>query len=193
MKVISASRREDMPSFHMKELMDKYKSMPDDTFWVLWTKNPRKIVDSGMDFRRVALQLTVTGLGGTEWEPHVPTPKAVFDDVSALIKKGFNPDLINWRLDPIIRANADDIKRGASSLSSIHGTTHGMAKVAADLGITRCITSFVTFYGVVKSRWPDWEQSQFSEQEQIEIVKALKAILDPNKIDLYGCVQLGHE
>lgn len=189
MKVISASRREDMPAFHMNELMAKYKAMGDDTFWVLWTKNPKKIIDSGMDFKRVALQLTVTGLGGTDWEPNVPHPKKVWDDVAILIKQGFNPDLINWRFDPIIRANTDDIRMGANQFSSNHGMTYGMAQIAADLGITRCVTSFVTFYGVVKSRWQDWEQSQFTEAEQIEMTKALKSILNYHKIELYGCVQ----
>lgn len=181
MRTISASRREDMPAFRMNELLEKYRSMGDDTFWVLWTKNPKRIIDSGMDFRRVALQLTVTGMGGTEWEPHVPTSMQVWDDVATLVKKGFNPDLINWRFDPIIHANAEYVKRGA--------ILDEMAKAASSLGITRCITSFVTFYGVVKQRWPDWEKSQFAPEQQTEIVKEMKDILGQYKVELYGCVQ----
>ena len=99
MDIISASRREDMPAFRMEYLLEKYNTYGEDKFWVLWTKNPKHIIDSGMDFKRVALQLTVTGFGGTEYEPGVPPPAEIWSYTKQLIENGFNPDLINWRLE----------------------------------------------------------------------------------------------
>ena len=178
MKVFSASRREDMPAFHMNELMARYRKEGDDAFWVLWTKNPYNLLMAEMGtFNRIALQMTITGLGGTEWEPNVPPAAKVFETLSRLISmRGLDPSLINWRFDPIINANA-------------HGVIETLAPMAQRLGITRCITSFVTFYGVVKSRWADWEQSQFSEAQQVEIIKHIKGVLNKHGIALYGCVQ----
>ena len=58
MKIISASRREDMPAFDMRRLLEKYEEYGPDIFWVLWTKNPRNILlnCSALDFKRTALQ-----------------------------------------------------------------------------------------------------------------------------------------
>jgi len=41
----------------------------------------------------------------------------------------------------------------------------------------------------VKQRWQDWEKSQFTNEQQVEIIKAMKEILGEFKIELYGCVQ----
>lgn len=130
--IFSASRREDMPAFHFTELMDKYRKYPEESFWILWTKNPFNIISSGMDFKRVALQLTITGIGSSKLEPYVPKSDKIWEYVNHLLCAGFNPKLINWRLDPII----PDI--------ITPDMVRSLAKQAADCGITRCITSFVT-------------------------------------------------
>ncbi|MFA5352685.1 MAG: DUF1848 family protein [Thermodesulfovibrionales bacterium] len=175
--IISASRREDMPAFHFDELMKKYKNYPQDSFWVLWTKNPVHLIDSGIDFKRTALQLTITGLGGTDLEPNVPPFERVFWLSEQLIEQGFNPALVNWRLDPLIpgRHSPALVKKLAGRASS--------------LGITRCVTSFITWYGKVSTRWPEGAKTQVSKEKQREIAQEVRDILFSNGITLYGCAQ----
>lgn len=177
MRIISASRREDMPAFRMDYLEKKYEEYGEDCFWVLWTKNPKYIIYSGMDFSRVALQLTITGLGGTKLEPGVPDPLKVWDYTEQLINKGFNPKLINWRFDPIVP--------GYHSRAMVSAN----AKIAQNLGINRCISSFITWYGQVKERWPEGETTQRDKTQQTKIMTDIKEILARFDIDLYGCTQ----
>lgn len=177
MKIISASRREDMPAFRMDYLLQKYHKYGNDHFWVLWTKNPKNIIDSGMDFDRVALQLTITGLGGTEIEPGVPDLDSVCMDTAKLINNGFNPKLINLRIDPLIP--------GYTKRKSIFNIMSNLR----DLGITRCVTSFVSWYGHVKERWPEGESTQWPEEQQIGLLTDFKNIVESNGMIVYGCVQ----
>jgi DNA repair photolyase len=179
MKIISASRREDMPAFDMLRLLEKYEEYDSDTFWALWTKNPHNILlnYTRLDPERTALQLTVTGLGGTMIERNVPLASKVWEDVEQLIKSGFSPALINWRMDPII--------------PGIHTPkmVHSLAKRASGLGINRCTISFVTFYEHVKTRWPEGLKTYRDPAQQREIGNAIKDILGGYGIILYGCAQ----
>jgi len=174
--IISASRREDMPAFRMDKIVEKMAERPDD-FFVLWTKNPHNIVKTKVDLSRVALQLTVTGLGGSDLEPGVPAPDGVWSGVKELVRQGLNPNLINWRMDPI--------------LPSRHCSAHveSLSSAAADLGISRCMISFITFYDAIKARWPEWEQYQADKPRQVQIVQKMQSIVKPKGIDLFGCVQ----
>lgn len=178
MKIFSASRREDMPAFRMGKIVESFKKTPDG-FFVLWTKDPRSILQaaSQLDFSRVALQLTVTGLGGTEIEPGVPSPDIVWDALKGLIAKGLNRDLVNWRLDPIIP--------GVTTPKMVAA----LAGRVEDIGISRCITSFISFYDKVKERWPEWENHESDKIRQVEIIQTIQGILKPKGIQLYGCVQ----
>ena len=179
MKIISASRREDMPAFDMPRLLGKYEEYGPDTFWVLWTKNPRNILlnYSDLDFKRTALQLTVTGLGGTGVEPNVPSPSQVWEDMEHLIASGFNPNLVNWRMDPIIP--------GMHTARIVHS----LATRAKGLGIIRCTISFIAFYEHVKKSWPEGLETERDPAQQREIAGMIKDILGGYGIALYGCAQ----
>lgn len=176
MKIISASRRTDMVAFHPSKLKTKIETNPD-AFFVFWTKNPANLLRMPLNFTQSALQLTITGLGGTSIEPFVPAPEVAWASVTALIEKGFNPDLINWRLDPLIPGFTDC------------DTIHKMAFCAKKLGITRCMVSFITWYGAVQERWPEGKNTQISPREQRTMALKIKNILDGFGITLYGCAQ----
>lgn len=179
MMVFSASRREDMPAYRMPEILRKYEKYPDDSFWVLWTKNPVNISSSSMDFRKVALNLTITGFGSTRLEPNVPEPMEVWQRAGMLIADGFNPAFITWRLDPLIPGHP----------AQSTGSVERMARQAKALGITRCVTSFITFYPHVKKRWPDWYLSAPDKKMQQVTAQGIKDILSGYGIGLYGCAQ----
>lgn len=179
MKIFSASRREDMPAFRVKTLVEKFREKGEDAFWVLWTKDPRPLLREigNFDVRRIALQLTVTGLGGTPVEPGVPSPAEVWRAADGLVAAGVRPELVGWRLDPVI-----------PSLTA-RSVTIEQADRARDLGISRCTISFVTAYGSVKSFWSDWQKYEAGRERQVEVVKGISQVMQERGIELYGCAQ----
>lgn len=177
MKIISASRRQDMVAFNKDYLKKKFREMGPDHFWVFWTKNPANLLEMDLDFSRCALQLTVTGLGGTALEPGVPGYASVLKSVEQLVGEGFDPRLINWRYDPIIPGHSSP--RTAACLASFFSA----------MNVTRCMASFVTWYGHVKEHWPEGFSTQVSTQREREIVRRLKDIFSDYGITLYGCAQ----
>ncbi len=107
--------------------------------WIvqLWTKDARGVLARGGSVLRcllrygttLAAQVTVTGLGGTPWEPLVPEePFAGLEDLIALLG---GPDHVKWRYDPII--------------PTVHHPDRfrTLAGQAAELGITRCVANFI--------------------------------------------------
>ncbi len=180
MKIISASRREDYPRFRFQELREKYAKYESEArhFWTFWTKNPENLIHSCFCFERAFLQVTITGLGGSSLEPNVPEPKEIISILGRLIDNGFNPAHIQWRLDPLIPGYNDKpdlIKSLASQIGA--------------LCITRCTTSFVTWYGHVKERWPEGATTQRTTEQQRNITSTVKKILEEYGITIYGCAQ----
>ncbi len=114
--------------------------------WVvqLWTKDAAgTLARGGPQLRRLlergttlAAQVTVTGLGGTAWEPRVPAEP--FAGVPELIALAGGPDHVKWRYDPVIPTvhRMDRFRR--------------LARQAAGLGITRCVINFVAAPGRYK-------------------------------------------
>lgn len=74
---------------------------------MIWTKDLRCALDAGRAVpadlmtrgTTVTVQLTVTGLAGTGWEPRVPSD--VLDHLDAATFIG-GPEHLCWRYDPII-------------------------------------------------------------------------------------------
>ena len=114
--------------------------------WVvqLWTKDAigtlarggsllRRLLDQGTT---LTAQMTVTGLGGTVWEPRVPSEP--FSGVSDLIALTGGPDHVKWRYDPVIPTvhRLDRYRR--------------LAEQAAGLGLGQCVINFLAAPGRYK-------------------------------------------
>lgn len=185
MRIISASRREDMPAFRIKRLVEAFHDPKyADSFWVLWTKDPSQLLRAepvpglpGLDPRVIALQLTITGLGGSPFEPGVPPPAKIIAAVKELIARGYDPRLINWRLDPILK--------GVQTPAMVTD----IAQQLAGVGITRCVVSFPTFYQQVTDRWEGWKMHDASEADKKKIIQHLHELLAPLGFQLFGCTQ----
>ena len=107
--------------------------------WIvqLWTKDAVGTLSRGghllqrllKDGTTLAAQVTVTGLGGTRWEPLVPAKH--FAGVAELVALAGGPDHVKWRYDPVIPTlhRLDRFRR--------------LAEQAADLGISRCVLNFI--------------------------------------------------
>jgi hypothetical protein len=114
--------------------------------WIVqvWTKDAAGVLARGGSVLRclrrygttLAAQLTVTGLGGTRWEPNVPdTP---FAGLAALIDLMGGPQHVKWRYDPVIPTvhQLDRFRR--------------LARQAAALGLTQCVVNFLAPPGCYK-------------------------------------------
>jgi hypothetical protein len=126
---------------HLGALADTYGPP-----WVvqLWTKDAagtlarggpllRRLLDGGTT---LTAQVTVTGLGGTVWEPRVPAqPFAGLFELIALIG---GPDHVKWRYDPVI--------------PTVHRLNRyrRLARQAAEMGISQCVINFVAAPGRYK-------------------------------------------
>ncbi len=107
--------------------------------WIvlLWTRDASGAIRRGGKILRelrdagttIAVQWTVTGLGGTKWEPLAPTvPFAGAEELLPLVG---GPDHVKWRYDPVIPSvHRPDVFRR-------------LAEEAAWWGITRCVINFL--------------------------------------------------
>ncbi len=136
-RIISASRRTDLPGFHAAWLAARLRGLRVPVHSVFfWTRFPRPFVAPGP--LRDALQalenpfvhLTVTGLGGSDLEPHVPSTEQILRDLPSLIAAFRDqPERVLWRCDPIIDGR-----------HTVAGFAALAARFAA-LGIRRCTIS----------------------------------------------------
>ena len=107
--------------------------------WVVqvWTKDAAGVLARGRSVLRclrrdgttLAAQVTVTGLGGTRWEPR--TPHAPFAGLPELIDLMGGPQHVKWRYDPVI-PSGHELER-----------FRRLARQAAALGISRCVINFL--------------------------------------------------
>jgi hypothetical protein len=135
------------------------------------------------------VQLTVTGLAGTVWEPGVPTD--VWRDLPALLKIVGGPEHVAWRYDPII-PGVHTAERFAT-----------LAEEAARLGITRGVINFIAPPGRYRrvderlaSLLPGWAEGmpgydaawrRDTAQELVEIAR--NAAGTGNAIALHCCAE----
>lgn len=141
---------------NLKAVVDAYGAP-----WIaqIWTKDPGGIVTRGGDLlerlRRegttLTAQVTVTGLGGTHWEPGAPAQP--FQGARELAHLLGGPEHLTWRYDPILP--------GVHRLERFDR----LAARAVELGISRCVINFVAApgrYPRVDARLaaalPGWEQ-----------------------------------
>ncbi len=104
--IYSASRRTDMVSFAPDRIVEKVNRSRKLEAIVFWTKDPTNlIVHSSLSWIVKTIpsivQLTITGLGGTAWEPHVPPTDEVVQAAKELASH-IPANAIRWRFDPII-------------------------------------------------------------------------------------------
>ena len=119
-------------------------------------------------------------------EPQVPPLDARLDQLKQLCNQ-FGSRAVNWRFDPIcffktpdgmVRDNLNDLDR--------------IAEKAAELGIQRCITSFMDPYPKIKKRLAALPGFSFSDpplKTKKEIILKMERALTAGKIDLRLCCE----
>lgn len=115
---------------------------------VLWSKDYGPLLERPELVARLRelnpyFHLTVTGLGGTAWEPRVPPWRQVAAQAGQLTDR-FGPGRVNWRFDPIVHW------RSAGAVGSNLDLFGAIGGVVAGAGISSCTFSFAHWY--IKSR-----------------------------------------
>ena len=90
------------------DVLDK-KCPPDNVHTlVIWTKNPANLFEHQQlnskirEYDQLFVHLTVTGMGGSLFEPNVPSPNVVLTWLPALVSLVESPERIRFRFDPIV-------------------------------------------------------------------------------------------
>lgn len=192
MKVISSSRRVDLPTFYPEFLIHQLnKFNPQDIHTiVLWTKNPFSIMDNQRlkkilkKFSHLYLQLTVTGLGGTFVEPNVPPKENILKILPQIIEFFGSPLHINFRFDPIVNLRLKNSKNIFTNFSKFLE----ICKEISKLGIKKITTSWVSVYKKVKDRLDKMDIEIVNDETlKLKQYRELLQIADFYKMKLHLC------
>lgn len=124
------------PVFHPRKVVDAINSGEKG---ILITKDPSQLHEILMDsvkdkylLDNILVEATITGLGGTIWEPHVPDYEDAMGGIGALQVEGIKTVL---RYDPII----PEVNSSATAINKV-------LQLASSLGIRQVTTSVIDMY-----------------------------------------------
>lgn len=206
-KVISCSRRTDIPTFHYNWLqnhlengfidlkkgkkIEKISLSPEDIHSiVLWSKNfnnvlkdPKHLVDFNLFF-----QYTITHYSKA-LEPNVPDYNETLKILDGLLKK-YRPEQFNIRFDPIILSTIGEInptpnKPGLARLQVFEQ----LCKDLKSLGMDNCrlTTSYITMYGQVENNMKNIDVTNLSSKLQTKFMERMVEIADKYNRTIYSC------
>lgn len=181
-RIISVSRRTDIPAFYGDWFMSRLKEgfagyinpfggqkyivslKPENVIcFVFWSKNFEPFIDKLKPIEDMGYSFyfnyTITGLPH-EFECNLVKPEAAIDTLKKLSKM-YSPKHINWRYDPIIISDITDYKFHLENFENMASTFEGY--------VERCYFSYAIQYGKVKRNF-----DKFQDEHDIEII-------DPDK------------
>ncbi len=209
-QVISASRRTDLVAFFPDWLAgvlreekvrvlgpsgrshDVDLSPPNVHTLVLWSKdfahlisNAHRLLDAVRKYDQLYFHFTVTGLGGTVIERHVPEPAVALRQIEPLLEIVARPERLSLRFDPIVHW-----EENGRMMSNLNFFEH-LARVASRLGITTIRFSFAQWYPKAKRR-AGRREFRFIDPPKAEKLAAcrnLAEIAAAAGLSLYSCAQ----
>lgn len=188
-RLISASRRTDLPGFHADELARRLLALRAPVHSVFfWTRHPRGLLAPGplQELVRVGIEnpivhLTLTGLGGTALEPGVPTTREVLASLEPLLAllRG-EPERLLWRFDPVLP--------GVMSPAGFEA----LARPLAAHGIRSCIFSFpahLSLKGPLDAQYARFGIERRGRAERREAALRLLEVACRHGLSLRACCQ----
>ncbi len=204
-RIISVSRRTDIPAFYGDWFMQRLKEgfagvvnpfggekyivslRPQDVVcFVFWSKNFNPFIDnlkviaeSGYKFY---FNYTVTALPGL-FENNVEKEAAI--RALKQLSRIYSPAHINWRFDPIILSGTYDRDYYIRAFEQLASEFAGY--------VERCYFSFVTLYDKVKRNFQELERTKelgiidCSEDCKVELANDLAAIAARYEISMFSC------
>lgn len=193
--VLSASRRTDLVGCYPETLIERLKEYPPDRIHtiVLWTKNPKNMVlweglkEALSCYRQIYVHLTITGMGGSAFEPQIPSWEETTGLLGELGKMTKSPERICWRFDPILEA-----ERGGEKFSNLTYFPR-LAEAVAPFGIKQVMVSWVSPYKKVTARMAKsgWQLCQKSPEEKRKQAKFLEEVCGRFGFSLRFCSMEG--
>lgn len=212
--VISASRRTDIPAFYTSWFMHGIRKgevtvanpfnrterrvdlRPESVHSIVfWSKNFGPFLDENahkdldeMGYR-LFFNFTVNAPNPVT-EPRIPDLARRLEQVRILCQT-FSPDQINWRFDPICFYEEEGQPR-----NTLEGFDT-IARAMADLGVSRCITSFYDPYRKVDRRLQEMSRAggpriRFLEPgtaKRQQVIRKMAALLSPLGLKLFLCCE----
>ena len=188
-RIISASRRTDLPGFHAEACVDRLLRLRRPVHSVFfWTRYPAALTDGGplAELVRVGIEnpfvhLTLTGLGGSTLEPRVPPTREVLGRLDALIEAlRAEPRRLIWRFDPVLR--------GVTSLE----TFEELATQMGTRGVRTCIFSFPAMMSLKGSLEPQYARfgiTRWGRADKRELALRMAEIATRHGMALQVCNQ----
>ena len=193
--VLSASRRTDLVGCYPEALIARLEEYPPDRVHtvVLWTKNPQNMLRRGRlketlsKYRQIYVHLTITGMGGSDFEPRTPSWKETVALLGGVVEAASSPERICWRFDPILEAEKD-----GEEFSSLPNFPR-LAEAIAPFGIRRVVVSWVSPYKKVMARMAKsgWRLLQKTPEERSKQGKFLEEVCKQFGFSLSFCSMEG--
>ena len=160
--------------------------------FVLWSKNFANLIgnrhgllDAVRKYDQLHFHFTITGMGGTQAEQHVPEPAAAFRQIEPLLEIAGCPERVSLRFDPVVYWE----ERG--EVRTNLGFFEVLAGIASRLGITTVRTSFAQWYGKAKRRAArrEFHFIDPGDEEKVAAGRNLAEIAAARGLNLYSCAQ----
>lgn len=193
--VLSASRRTDLAGCFPNVLEERLREYPPEVVHslVIWTKNPRNLVMEGelkealKKYRQIYLHLTITGMGGGEFEPLIPPWKETVGMIGPLVELVKDPGRISWRFDPIL-----EVEGGGRTYSNFPCFPR-LCTAIAPWGIKTCRVSWVSAYQKVVRRLAGrgWSLVSADRERRKKQVEGLKTVARTHGMEVFFCSMEG--
>jgi hypothetical protein len=193
LRVISASRRIDLAGAYPDRFIEllRSKAPPQKTHTlVIWTKNPLNLLNhlelrnEILKYESIFLHLTITGMGGSIFEPNTPKPEIILSELKSIVSFARGPAHVRLRFDPIVHIRMKD----DSQYTNLPNYT-SIARAASIADILNVSISWMQVYQKVsrnlksKGMMPVVvSNAQFSEE-----LSFLQRISNENGITLHSC------
>ena len=193
--VISASRRTDMVGCYPEVMLERLQGFPAKSVHslVIWTKNPKNMIVHGSlrrtlrEYPQIYVHLTITGMGGAEFEPMIPTWEEAVGMIPPLTDIVGDPRRISWRFDPILETE------GHGRIYSNFGLFPRLAEAIAPLGVKSCRVSWVSPYKKVLARLANkgWYLAPQNLKERLNQENILTQVAREHGLSLFFCSMEG--
>ncbi|MBU0969256.1 MAG: DUF1848 domain-containing protein [Proteobacteria bacterium] len=214
-KIISASRRTDIPGWYTPWFLEQVRLgfftiknpynqvkkrvdvLPQNIHSIVfWSKNFGPFLDLSAD--RILSDMgyhlyfnATVNSRNTLLEPGLPALSERLGQVNLLCER-FGPDKISWRFDPLCFYRTDD-----GHLENNLGDFTLIADAMAEMGITRCVSSFYDDYQKVLTRarylslqgTPLVTFADPKKKDRQKIVQRMADYLETKNINLYLCCE----
>ncbi len=205
-QVISASRRTDIPAFYLRWFMERLRKgfievpnpfnraqtqwvdlSPRNVAWIVfWSRNygPFLKNHSFFDYYQLFFHFTINP--ADRWlEPDMIPPHAAFKQLEQLVKI-YGADRIIWRYDPLVFYRIGEEVRSNHNINVFRE----YARIAGQLGITRCYTSIMHPYAKIFKRIknrPEFHFLELPEERKRAILQEMVEIASLYGVFIYSC------